>query len=262
MTTFNGSIHPAAEAWRLMDDDELASLAEDIAANGLLDPIILTYDGFLVDGRNRLKACQLASVEPTFTVLDEATDPYMVVVAKNERKNHSTGQQAMGRALIAAAAGRRKAGRWERGTGDNTKLSINEQSWRNLMQQAGVIIDTAEKAKHYEAGNGITQQNLDEYTNLPEQVRDGLLPISSAYQLAQRFELIIANAESIRYENIVKWLNQIDEIGYELTTKYATPPAYPSGPTRRQDIDQATTVKKQLQTAVAIINDFLKEIQK
>lgn len=260
--TFNGSIHPAAEAWRLMDADELASLAEDIGANGLLDPIILTFEGFLVDGRNRLKACEIAGITPTFTVLDEATDPYMVVVAKNERKNHSTGQQAMGRALIAAAAGRRKAGRWERGTSVNIKNNINDQSWRDLMKQAGVIIDTAEKAKHYEVGNGITQENLDTYVRLPEEVRDGIYPISAAYKRAEQFEAIIANAEAIRYEDTVKWLNQIDEIGYELTTKYATPPNYPTGPTRRQDIEQATTAKKQLQTAVSIINEFLKGIQK
>lgn len=65
--------------------------------------------------------------------------------------------QSVSRALIAAAAGRRKAGRWERGTVDIGNLS-NIDGWRVAMVQAGVIIDTAEKAKHYEAGNGITSR--------------------------------------------------------------------------------------------------------
>ena len=34
-------IHPAANAYRLMREDELAALTEDIGEHGLIDPIIL-----------------------------------------------------------------------------------------------------------------------------------------------------------------------------------------------------------------------------
>lgn len=59
-------IHPAAQCTRLMDDEEMASLVASIKANGLLEPITLgRVNGvlYLVDGRNRLKACEIADVE-------------------------------------------------------------------------------------------------------------------------------------------------------------------------------------------------------
>jgi ParB-like nuclease domain len=95
-------IHPAAECVRLMDADELASLAASIEANGLRDPIIMgrvngAETQLLVDGRNRLLACEMAKVEPRFQVMpfedDEAVKAF--VADKSEHRNVSKGQHAM-----------------------------------------------------------------------------------------------------------------------------------------------------------------------
>lgn len=51
--SFSGEIHPAAELFPLMGDDDIAALAADIKANGLRQPIVLDGDGKLVDGRKR-----------------------------------------------------------------------------------------------------------------------------------------------------------------------------------------------------------------
>ena len=56
--------HPAAEMFPLLGDDELRELADDIAAHGLREPIVV-QGGTLIDGRNRLRACVMAGVEPT-----------------------------------------------------------------------------------------------------------------------------------------------------------------------------------------------------
>lgn len=61
--------HPASELFPLMDGIELRSLADDIAANGLLEPISL-LDGQVLDGRNRLRACKASGVEPRFVDVD------------------------------------------------------------------------------------------------------------------------------------------------------------------------------------------------
>ena len=51
------------EAYALVTRDPAG--AADIKANGLVHPIMLDVDGkILVDGRNRLKACEIAGVEP------------------------------------------------------------------------------------------------------------------------------------------------------------------------------------------------------
>jgi hypothetical protein len=39
--------------------------ADDIRQNGLVEPVAL-LDGLVLDGRNRLRACEIAGVEPRF----------------------------------------------------------------------------------------------------------------------------------------------------------------------------------------------------
>ena len=101
------AIHPAAECVRLMDADELASLAASIEANGQRDKIVLgRINGAsvvqLVDGRNRLRACDMVGVEPQFETLDFATDEEVkaFIADKSEHRNLTKGQQAMRLALL------------------------------------------------------------------------------------------------------------------------------------------------------------------
>ncbi len=89
------SSHPAAELFPFMSDDELAELAVDIRAHGLLEPIVL-LDGLVLDGRNRLRACEAAGVEPRFVEWDGSGDPAVWVLSKNLKRRHlSTSQRAM-----------------------------------------------------------------------------------------------------------------------------------------------------------------------
>lgn len=66
--TFSGEIHPYADRWPMRSADELEAMAESIRARGLRFPIILSPEGVLVDGRNRLRACEIAGVDPKFDV--------------------------------------------------------------------------------------------------------------------------------------------------------------------------------------------------
>lgn len=65
---FTGEIHPLADIFPMMLDDELDDLAADIKANGQQYPIVLDSTGVLIDGRNRLEACRRAGVAPEFQV--------------------------------------------------------------------------------------------------------------------------------------------------------------------------------------------------
>lgn len=88
-------VHPVANLFPMLAVDELAELAEDIKVRGLLQPIVLTSDGTILDGRNRLAACELAGVEPTFTTHD-GDDPSGYALAVNlQRRNLTKGQTAM-----------------------------------------------------------------------------------------------------------------------------------------------------------------------
>lgn len=61
MHSFN--LHPAADAFPLMDEQRFAELREDIQAHGLREAITIC-DGMILDGRNRYKACKELGIEP------------------------------------------------------------------------------------------------------------------------------------------------------------------------------------------------------
>lgn len=86
--------HPAADLFPLMDADDLRTLADDIAANGLLHPIVI-FNGDILDGRNRLKACDLAGVKPRFVEWLPVGDitPSTWIIATNLKRRHLTKSQ-------------------------------------------------------------------------------------------------------------------------------------------------------------------------
>lgn len=65
----NFPVHPAAELFPMMDGEQYARLRDDISRNGLREPIVLC-EAKVLDGRNRLKACDELSIEPKFTSYD------------------------------------------------------------------------------------------------------------------------------------------------------------------------------------------------
>ena len=86
------AVHPFAARFPMLDDDDLADLAADIAANGQREPITLNLDGALIDGRNRLEACRRAGVEPTWETRD-IPDPVAFILSLNVRRRHLTKSQ-------------------------------------------------------------------------------------------------------------------------------------------------------------------------
>lgn len=84
-------IHPLAELFPPISGDELRRLADDIAANGLQEPI-WTLDGQILDGRNRWNACRLARVECR-TVEYVGDNPLGFVISMNLHRRQLTRSQ-------------------------------------------------------------------------------------------------------------------------------------------------------------------------
>jgi hypothetical protein len=93
-------VHPAAELFPLMRGPEFGLLVEDIDEHGLREPIVL-YQGLVLDGRNRLRACEIAKVEPRFVEWDGVGSPLAFVLSRNLHRRHLNESQ---RAMIAAQA--------------------------------------------------------------------------------------------------------------------------------------------------------------
>ena len=84
-------VHPACGLLPMMSQDALVELAADIAAHGQRQPIHI-YEGRLLDGRNRLQACQIAGVEPQLSQW-KGDDPVRWVLSLNFHRRHLSDPQ-------------------------------------------------------------------------------------------------------------------------------------------------------------------------
>lgn len=88
--------HPAADLFPMLAAEELQALADDIGEKGQLEAIVL-YEGQVLDGRNRLAACELAGVEPRTITMGFRSDeigPAEWVISKNLHRRHLTKSQS------------------------------------------------------------------------------------------------------------------------------------------------------------------------
>jgi hypothetical protein len=91
--------HPLADIFPLMEGAEFDALVADIKKNGLHYPIFL-YEGKILDGRNRYRACLEAGFEPATRNGDSwIGDPAGFVISRNIHRRHLTAEQK--RNLIA-----------------------------------------------------------------------------------------------------------------------------------------------------------------
>lgn len=139
--------HDAATLFPIMGDAELQSLADDIRLKGLRNPVVLVRvddEYFVLDGRNRILACRVASVEPRWS-LWEGTDPVGYVVSENLRRRHLDESQ---RAMVAAKlANLRKGQRADRVDGSidlstaARRLNVSEPS----VKRARAVLDSGDE---------------------------------------------------------------------------------------------------------------------
>jgi hypothetical protein len=97
--------HPLANLFPLIEGKEFDELVADIKANGLQTPITL-YEGKILEGRNRARACEAAGIEPS-TRLYQGSDPTGYIFSANILRRHLTPSQ---RAMFLAEFATMKRG--------------------------------------------------------------------------------------------------------------------------------------------------------
>ena len=157
-------VHPVADLFPMMSEDELNDLAADIKANGQIHPIIITHEEadegaeeILIDGRNRWRACEIAGVEPRFERLN-GQDPVAYIMSSNDRRDMTQGQ----RAIVAAMTNSYKL--YEFGAIENLGRALKVP--RARVSEALVIVRHA--------------------PDLAEQVRKGVTPFHAALEQARK----------------------------------------------------------------------------
>jgi len=87
--------HPLSNIFPLMEGEEFERLVADIERNGLLEPIVL-FDGKILDGRNRYRACVKLGKRPTFKKYPNRIKPMDYVISENIKRRHlDKGQMAL-----------------------------------------------------------------------------------------------------------------------------------------------------------------------
>ncbi len=85
-------IHDAAKLFAMLDGDEIKALANDLKQNGQRVPIAI-QNKIIVDGRNRLVACKIAGIKPTFVEIEG--DAVEAVISLNlQRRNLDESQKS------------------------------------------------------------------------------------------------------------------------------------------------------------------------
>jgi N6-adenosine-specific RNA methylase IME4 len=155
--------HSLADLFPLLEGYELAGLVDDIRANGLREPIVL-FDGKILDGRNRHRACMMAGVAPLYEEY-EGDDPVAYVVSLNLRRRHLDESQ---RAMVAAKLATLKRG-------DNQHSPIGETSQARAAELLNVGKRSVERA-HEVQDHGVLE--------LRQAVERGEVSVSAAADIA------------------------------------------------------------------------------
>ncbi|TQF04588.1 plasmid replication/partition related protein [Kitasatospora acidiphila] len=154
----------------MLPEHELYDLAQSIKEFGLLLPIVLDPDGVLLDGRNRLAACELAGVEPRFTTHTGTDQREYIYLSNVVRRHLSEGQRAMVHAMFLSLSGHSL----------RTHAKLHDIS-RTRLSLANTVLKYAR--------------------DLAEKVRDGKLGLDAAADVARQRK---AEAEAIqaKHENL------------------------------------------------------------
>ena len=89
----NWEVHPLADLIPSMTDEEYISLRDDIAAHGQRNPITL-YDGKILDGRHRVRACRELGIEPSATPYSGPEPAALVLSLNIKRRSLNPSQRA------------------------------------------------------------------------------------------------------------------------------------------------------------------------
>lgn len=176
--------HPYADEFPMASTEELDELAASIATVGLIHPIVLTPQGLVLDGRNRLAACEKAGVEPTFETRDGDDDDYKeFVIGANTtgRRESMTVQIAAASVALVLGHDRRKNGRWKYGSNPELSEFRQTSTYREPIAQAGLVLDELGPAHLRE-------------------VRDGEASLNAKYEQARRHKDEREQAEARKVE--------------------------------------------------------------
>lgn len=171
----NYTQHKLSAAFPAMTDGEFQGLVADIGVNGQRHPIII-FEGAVIDGWHRLRACNQLGIRPEFRAIEEDVDPIGYVISLNFHRRHLSASQRAG-AIVACNEWRSDGQRGAEKLRTGAELP---QTAVQMAETAQVSTRTIESAKAAQtAGFG-------------ELIRDGKIDAKPAAELSRKAPEIAA----------------------------------------------------------------------
>jgi ParB-like chromosome segregation protein Spo0J len=178
-----------------MSAEEYEGLVASVRESGLVEPILVTEDGLLLDGRHRLFACLDAEVDPQWRVYhgDDPADHAFTLNAK--RRNISVAQLVAAtveykdwRSMQAAAKERqRQAGGDRKSDAYRESLPVNSREAIDRHEREV----TTQVARSAGVGGQAVQRGVYVHKNAPDmfdEMKHGRASVNEAYKVAKQRE--------------------------------------------------------------------------
>lgn len=229
--------HPAAQIFPMMEGAEYEAFVADIKAHGLRDPIVRYKEGsrwYVLDGRNRLRACKDAGVHPRWEDY-EGKDPIAFAMSANVHRRHLNETQ---RAFVGAEL----VPLYEKQAKERMLAGKKNPPPNSAQGQAGEAVELAARAVNVgkTSVKAALKVNRDAAPEVVAASRGrGELAVSAAAELANlpkaKQKAVLAKAQKksggMRAGSVRAWAKQ--EQKREVAEKInSEPQAMPTGPFR------------------------------
>lgn len=231
-------VHPVANVFPMMSDAEIDDLARDILENGQREPVWM-YQGQVIDGRNRIAACERIGRLPNtreFVGTEDELLPF--VISLNLKRRHLSESQ---RAMVAANIANMNEGRPAE-TAQICAVSQQEAAdmlnvSRRTVQAAAKVRDegTPELVQAVQAGK-VSVSAAADVAELPKQEQAVVVARGEAEILAVAKEIRAKKAEERRAERVAK-IVEISSGNAPLDTARKFPVIYCDPPWRYEHIE-------------------------
>lgn len=200
------NFHPLSELFPLMQGREFDDLVADVKANGLREPI-WTYEGQILDGRNRWRACEAAQLAHRPMRAYEGDDPVSFVVSLNLHRRHLDATQ---RSSVAARLATMSHGGDRQGA--NLRLEVSHAKAAELLNVSERSVDSAAKVHEHGAPELIAA--IDSGAVSVSAAADvAELPLAEQCEIVARGEAeILQAAKQIRESRAVERRQRNDEL--------------------------------------------------
>lgn len=229
--------HPYSKSFPMIAGEEYAVFKKDIEENGLHNPII-TYQGMILDGRNRFKACTELGIEPKFKEFEgDDVKACQFVLSQNIFHRHLTpGQRAVAALpLYDKIIELKQPTTYKKGVQKTHQQNRESSSVYKVSKTIGVGLNVM--------GNAIKLRNVA--PELLEKVKTGEMTMSKANSIApkvknpnaanrvQELEVskIVADISLSEpfdipkafdtYEKFMAFCRQVSHMGYLIQTTWA-----------------------------------------